>query len=166
MPDSSLILADPPLWMGELPDQWSDVDLPVVVNLCGVMPGGSPAPGQRVHVFPLLDVLDRDVLPTRIAVEKLVDVVHESIDARGSYWHCHAGLNRSGFAVAAYLVRHKGYRISTAIKHMRASRSPMVLCNSLFESTLRNWYGGKDEQTFEPVSFEQWLRERIGRREA
>lgn len=162
--DRSLIVSEPPLWMGELPGHWNDVAEPVVVNLCGVLPSGTPARGQSVHVFPLVDVQDPEILPLRADLEALLDDVHSSIGDRASYWHCHAGINRSGFAVAAYLHRHRGLRISAAIERLREKRSPMVLCNSLFEATLRQWYGGADEQHFEPISFERWVRARLGGR--
>jgi hypothetical protein len=162
--DRSLIARNPHLWMGELPHHWSDVAEPVVVNLCGQLPQGMPARGQTVHVFPLVDIQDPEILPARADLEKLLDEVHGSIGDKASYWHCHAGINRSGFAVAAYLHRHRGQRISAAIATLRENRSPMVLCNALFEATLRAWYGGPEEQHFEPVSFERWVRERMGGR--
>ena len=54
-------------------------------------------------------------------------------------------------------------RISEAIVTLRQQRSPMVLCNSLFERRLREWYGGEDEQEFRPFDVETYLRERLGR---
>ena len=81
---------------------------------------------------------------------------------QGTYWHCHAGINRSSFAAAAYLHRHRGLRISEAITLIREKRSDMCLCNSLFEETLRAWYGEDDEQDFTPFDLDTYLREKWG----
>lgn len=162
--DYHLISEEPvPLYMGELPRRWEEVPTRVVVNLCGVFPMGN-ALGKVVHGLPMVDVMDPELVPDRRSLEAFLDAVHAHAAVEPSYWHCHAGLNRSGLAVAAYLHRHRGVRISDAIRSMRHRRTPMVLCNSLFERLLRTWYGGEDEKEFEVVSFEQWAAERSGRR--
>lgn len=163
--DHHLVSESPaPLFMGELPRRWEDVPAAVVVNLCGPMHPLGDACGRVVHQLQLLDVLDPEVLPSRRRIEGFLDAVHEHASTEPTYWHCHAGLNRAGLAVAAYLHRHRGLRISAAIRHLRERRSPMVLCNAYFEGVLREWYGGEDEQAFEPVSIDLWLHEREGRR--
>lgn len=162
--DYHLISEEPvPLFMGELPRRWEEVPARVVVNLCGVYPLGN-ALGRVVHGLPMLDVMDPDLAPDRRSLEAFLDAVHSHARAEATYWHCHAGLNRSGLAVAAYLHRHRGVRISDAIRSMRQRRTPMVLCNSLFEGMLREWYGEDDEKAFEIVSFDEWAAERNGRR--
>ena len=163
--DYHLIHEDPaPLYMGELPRRWEDVPARVVVNLCGVFPGGEPF-GRIVHGFALIDALDPEVMPERRQFEQFLHGIHSLAANEASYWHCHAGINRSGLAVAAYLHLHRGLRISTAIEIMRERRSEMVLCNSAFERQLRDWYGQRDERTFSPFSFETWRVERLGKRE-
>ena len=67
-------------------------------------------------------------------------------------------------AVATYLHRHRGMRISDVIDTLRGVRSPMVLCNSTFETRLREWYGEPDELDFEPFDMEKWIVERTGGR--
>lgn len=141
-----------PLFMGALPRRWDDVPSRVVVNLCGILPYGDGLFGRVVHLMPMLDVPEPELLPDRGRLESFLDAVHAHAGAEPSYWHCHAGLNRSGFAVAAYLHRHRGARISDAIRGLRGVRSPMVLCNATFERVLREWYGGPDEQALEPVT--------------
>ena len=153
-----------PLFMGAMPDRWDDVPARVVVNLCGDL-RGYPGVGRRFHLMPMLDVLDPDQMPDRRDLESFLDAVHHEAEHEPTYWHCHAGLNRSGLAVAAYLHRHRGLRISDAIRLLRDRRRPMVLCNSLFEARLREWYGADDEQGFEPLALETWLAEHQGRRE-
>ncbi len=158
--DYHLISAEPaPLFMGELPRAYQDIPARVVVNLCGVYPVGEPF-GRMVFSMPLLDALEPELCPKREELERFLDAVHHFAGTEASYWHCHAGINRSGLAVASYLHRHRGLRIGEAVATMRARRSPMVLCNSLFEGNLRGWYGTQEERGFEPFDMEQYLRER------
>jgi protein-tyrosine phosphatase len=49
--------------------------------------------------------------------------------------HCQAGLNRSGL-VAAQVLMLKGWPAVEAINHLREKRSPLVLCNTAFETWL------------------------------
>lgn len=52
--------------------------------------------------------------------------------------HCQAGCNRSGLVAARALMLWKGYTSDQAIKLLRESRSPLVLCNQTFENYLRS----------------------------
>ena len=163
--DYSLVSNNPsPLFMGELPRDWQDIPARIVVNLCGAFPWGEPF-GRLVLSWPMLDALEDRLMPDRSEIERFVDLVHVYADHEPSYWHCHAGLNRSGVVVATYLHRHRGLAIGEAIQHLRKARHPMVLCNSTFERKLRRWYGGDDEQEFEPFDMTVWLKEREGLRE-
>ena len=150
------------LFMGELPPRWDVIPAPVVINLCGVYPHGDPA-GRMVLGMPMLDVLDRSMVPERDALEGFLASAHALVAEQASYWHCHAGINRSGLALAAYLHLYRGLRISEAIGTLRAQRSEMVLCNHLFEGLLREWYGGPDEQEFQRFDLQTYLKEREGR---
>lgn len=51
--------------------------------------------------------------------------------------HCQVGMNRSGLVAAAAMVK-LGYHPGNAIAHLRASRSPVVLCNPSFEHYIRS----------------------------
>ncbi len=151
------------IFLGPLPRQWSDIPAPCVINMCGAYPNGEPE-GLTVFAMPLLDVQERSAMPERAEFESFLASIHEKASVTASYWHCHAGLNRSSLALAAYMHLYRGYRISDAIEHIRARRSPLCLCNSLFEETLRGWYGDDDEQDFVPVDMNAWLTERTGGR--
>ena len=159
-----IVEGPPPIFMGPLPRSWSSVPAPVVVNMCGVFPWGAPD-DHLVFAIALHDIQDEDALPPRLTFERFLEGIHSQAGKRPSYWHCHAGLNRSGLALGAYLHLYGGMRISDAISTMRERRSPLVLCNALFEATLRKWYGDDDEQEFVPVDIDKWLRERTGGRE-
>ncbi len=150
-----------PLYMGELPRDWAEIPARVVVNLCGVYPWGEPF-GRVVLSLPMLDALDSALMPTRQDIERFGDAAHGYAANEPTYWHCHAGLNRSGLAIASYMHRYRGMRISEVIAQLRGVRNTMVLCNSTFEGRLREWYGDADEQDFEPFDMEKWILERTG----
>lgn len=151
------------MWMGELPYSYTQCPARVVVNLCGVHPPGQTF-GRVIHTLGLLDAQDEDLAPQRVDLERFLAAVHLSAGAEGSYWHCHAGLNRSGLAVAAYLHLYRGQPIGRAIDHLRATRNPYVLCNARFEGLLREWYGTPEEQDYEPIGMAAYLAARTGGR--
>ncbi len=155
--DHHRVSTDPaPLFLGELPRRWDDIPARVVVNLCGVFPGGDPF-GRWIFAMPLVDAIDPKVVPERKLLEQFLAGIHPWAVSHSSYWHCHAGINRSGFAVAAYLHLYRGMRISEAIAHLRGTRSHMVLCNDEFERALRVWFGDETEQEFEKIPISAWL---------
>ena len=152
------------IFLGPLPQQWKEVPAPVVINMCDGYPNGD-RDGYTVCALPLLDLQEDEAMPSREVFETFLASVHTHAANASSYWHCHAGLNRSSLALAAYLHLYRGYRISEAIEQIRARRSPLCLCNALFEKTLRVWYGEKNEQDFVPVDMNAWLTERTGGRD-
>jgi protein-tyrosine phosphatase len=155
-----LVSDDPtPMYLGELPRRFEEIPARVVLNFCPVQAGGSPV-RHVCLLLPMADTLDQGMLPSRSNFERHLHAAHPYAAAEATYWHCHAGINRSAMALAAYLHLYRGQRISAAIALLRRRRSDMVLCNSLFERTLREWYGDPDEQDFEPFSFETYLRGR------
>lgn len=155
-PDWDLVVDGPPkIFLGALPALYADVPGDVVVNLCGV-PVADASSRRASHVWELLDTQSHEHLPSRDLVDAFVDLVAPDVDLHDSYWHCHAGINRSSFVLCAYLHRRRGLRISEAIRTLRERRTPLVLCNATFERRLRQWYGGPDEQDFEPFPYERW----------
>ena len=159
-----IVQGPPPIYMGPLPRTWGVVPAPVVINMCGVFPDGPPSQ-HKVFALALHDLQEAEALPSRSAFEAFLDSIHVYAESTPTYWHCHAGLNRSGLALAAYLHRFHGMRISSAIALMRQRRSPLVLCNAVFERTLRSWYGGDDEQEFTSIDLDAWLVARTAGRE-
>ncbi len=153
--------APAPIFMGELPRDYGELPATVVVNLCGVFPPSAPL-GMVVFGLPLYDCLDPALAPRREDIEAFLSAVHPIVGKSASYWHCHAGLNRSGIVLAAYLHLYRDMPISAAIRQLRERRSGMVLCNASFERMLRTWYGQAHEQAFEPVPMDRWLAERNG----
>lgn len=156
--------APTPIFMGELPDDYAFAPADVIINACGVFPPLT-VPAPTILTLPMLDTLELEYLPNRKQIEAFVAGAHVHVERGPTYWHCHAGLNRSGILLATYLHLYRGMRISDVITTLREKRSPMVLCNNVFERTLRTWYGGEDEQAFETFDLATYLRERVRRRE-
>ena len=146
------------MWVGELPGARTPVPAGIVINVSGTYPHYAP-PVRIVLALPFLDVPDATMLPARADVERFLDGVDVHAKADGTYWHCHAGINRASFVAAAYMHRHRGMRISQAIDTLRERRSPLVLCNPVFERVLREWFGDAEEQEFEPFTMERYLEE-------
>lgn len=162
MNDYDRILDSPtPLYLGRFPTEPSHLNVACFVNLCGELPHGIPN-GIATYVLPLKDTLDPILRPKRAAVEQFLATVHEHVKVAPSYWHCHAGLNRAGFALSAYLHLYHDFKISDAIAMLREKRSEYVLCNSNFEGFLREWYGDADEKTFTLTDEDVYYRRRNG----
>lgn len=163
--DYDLISEEPsPLYMGELPRNFAQVPAAVIINLCGAYPTGTPH-GLVMFNLPLHDTLDPQMIPSRESLEAFLASVHNHVEKKTSYWHCHAGINRSGLMLASYLHLYRDLRISDAISSLRERRTPMVLCNNIFERLLRTWYGDPTEQEFSGFTLETYMRERQRRRD-
>ena len=79
---------------------------------------------------------DRGDVPDLALLEDLAAWVNEKRLLAPTLVHCQAGLNRSALVTGLALVR-SGWTAEAAIGHMRARRSPAVLCNTAFERWLR-----------------------------
>lgn len=138
-----LVSEDPhPLYIGEMPFSYDDIPGRVAINASAMTPAQTP--GKVILAFPMVDVDDLAFLPDRSTVERFLDAAHAFAQYEPTYWHCHAGLNRSGLLVAAYLCKYRGGRIDEVIAHLRERRSPLVLSNGLFERSVRDWYSAPD----------------------
>lgn len=150
-----------PLFMGEIPDAYDRVPARVAVNLCGMFP--FPSPTTIVLAFPMYDTLEIELVPSREDIERFLAVTHIYAENEATYWHCQAGLNRSGICVAAYLHLYRSVPIGEAIALLRTRRHESVLCNTLFERLLHEWYGAAAEKPQESPSVAGWLSRRLGR---
>jgi protein-tyrosine phosphatase len=162
MNDFDRILSAPaPLYLGRFPTEPAHHNVECFVNLCGELPHAIPN-GVATYVLPLKDTLEPDLKPRRKAIEQFLAAIHEHVKVAPSYWHCHAGLNRAGFALSAYLHLYHDFKISDAIALLREKRSEYVLCNSNFEGILRDWYGTADEKGFTPTDDDVYYQRRDG----
>lgn len=122
----------PNLWMGGcLPGVRLPDDFAHVVSLY---------PWERYRLGPDTQRVEIRLYDSaRMESGELLHLVAEAIlgmrSAGKTLVHCQAGLNRSGLLTALALV-HDGWAPADAIAHLRATRSPLVLCNRAFEAWL------------------------------
>ncbi|AWW37613.1 protein phosphatase [Streptomyces sp. AS58] len=133
----------PGLWMGghEFTGRSGQVEFAVVgdefdlVQSLLRLPGHGPDPGVEHQVWPIPDgPLDGTQLA---GVIRLAEAACDAMDqGRRVLVRCYHGYNRSGLVIAHALVRG-GASTETAIRLIRARRSPWALHNDLFVEYLR-----------------------------
>jgi len=105
-------------------------------------PGEITAAGLRHHSLPLAPILPlTGPLQEMILreLEAVLDTVHAEVRAgQPVLIHCHAGKDRTGLALTAYLVRYHGLDIDTAIERVRAVR-PIAMSAPGYEATARRF---------------------------
>lgn len=142
--DFSLVHEDPyPLVLGADPDDYLyDYmrEFPLIVNMTGDA-GHETTTHAIVMHYSMIDAPHEDLVPPQDRCEAFLRAAHVFASTGPSYWHCAAGINRSGFMVAAYLHLHRGLGIVDAISLLREKRHRFVLSNSMFERTLLERYG-------------------------
>lgn len=84
---------------------------------------------------------DADVSEVEEALGEYAAWIRRRIAEGPTLVHCQAGLNRSGLLVALVLIQ-EGMEPAEAIAHLRAVRSPAVLCNKSYE----NWLLGRGKK--------------------
>lgn len=137
-------------WLGACPDESYPEQYQLVINLYGCFPSrvakdGLPK-GLICFTMPFYDVEKPDLLPTRSQLTALLMSVRSTtcellnqdnhIDV---LWHCQAGINRSAFVLALYLMEMHQFHHSAAIELIHARRSDLCLGNRLFVETLKGW---------------------------
>jgi len=140
--DADLIVDFPPLWLGEFPD---DIDDLIAKTHCKVIVNCTPEGHQLIEPQHRLTILqfpfyDIDESPNQRDIIDFLELVDQAIKNKASFWHCHAGLNRSGFMLAAFLHLHKHIPIRHAIQLLRDRRSSSILFNKTFENSLFSWF--------------------------
>ena len=72
-------------------------------------------------------------------LEPVLTVVHAEVSAgQPTLVHCHAGKDRTGLALVAYLVRHRGLDVNEALARVRAVK-PTALSAPGYEATARRF---------------------------
>ena len=70
-----------------------------------------------------LDVLDSPEVKIKDYFHKTGEFINEAIEKYGGVFvHCHAGISRSSTIIMAYMISHKGYSFSDALKHCKSQR--------------------------------------------
>ena len=83
-------------------------------------------------VAPLQDLLLRGIEPVLVTIHDKVSVGHPTLV------HCHAGKDRTGLVLVAYLVRYHGLDVNEAIARVRAVR-PIAMSTPGYEATARRF---------------------------
>ena len=81
---------------------------------------------------------DDDISNVEKKLQPILEWMHQCVLSGPTLVHCQAGLNRSGLLTALYLIRYQHYTPDEAIKKLRSTRSPAVLCNQSFEQYVRS----------------------------
>lgn len=77
-------------------------------------------------------LFDSSELESDINLNFIADLAAECVNEGKTLIHCQAGLNRSNLIAAKVLIG-QGMEPADAIALLREKRSPMVLCNKVFE---------------------------------
>lgn len=118
------------LWMGACPEPVLPAYFTYVLNLYPEHVYSTEAEIRLVRLH------DSEFLPRPELLEELAAWVNEKRHRGPTLVHCQMGLNRSALVVGLALIR-AGMPADEAIRHLRAKRSPAVLCNPYFEEWLR-----------------------------
>lgn len=144
-------------WLGEEPDDYKQETWDLVVNLTRSL----PSPRQHmdgwrtqsvecpVLVFPFTDDSTPEYLPSEDSFRAFVGCIGSMVRLLENrkdktktprvLFHCAAGINRSSFVLGLFLVSRHHLSPDEAISTIRQNRYPLCLCNTLFESKLREW---------------------------
>lgn len=109
--------------LGGRPDDYTKVER--VANSVVCLTAEPPSPGVLglpVYWVPMWDTGERRELPDAKKLKEVLGLVAHL--PRPVYWHCEQGINRSAFALAAYLILYRGQAPQAAIDHVRRCRSP------------------------------------------
>lgn len=112
-------------------------------------PDEVPAAGLRHHSLPMPPILPltdslQDMLLGRLE-EVLATVQAEVSAGQPTLVHCHAGKDRTGLTLTAYLVRYHGLDVEQAISQVRAVR-PNAMSAPGYEGTARRFAAGEEEK--------------------
>lgn len=132
------------------PGQFAAAGLQAIVSLNSQAdPEAIASAGLRHHSLPLPPILPmtgalQDMILHRL--EEVLATVHAEMSAgQPTLVHCHAGKDRTGLALTAYLVRYHGLDVEEAIERVR-SANPIAMSAPGYEATARRFaeQEGKD----------------------
>lgn len=92
-------------------------------------------PGGDLDSFTAVRLYDGPVVPDEKQLYTLARWINVCVDHGPTLVHCQAGLNRSGLLAALSLIL-RGWTAEDAVRKLRDTRSPAVLCNRRFVAWL------------------------------
>ena len=104
-------------------------------HIFSLYPWGRFYPGGDLDSLVEVRLYDGKVIPDEEQLFALARWINVCRKHGRTLVHCQAGLNRSGLLTALALIMD-GMTPVEAIEKLRASRSPVVLCNKAFETWL------------------------------
>lgn len=125
---------EPNLWQGGCKN---GVDLGgCFKHIVSLYPWERYRPGGELDSFLEVRLYDGPAIPDEEQLLSLAQWINVCKKHGPTLVHCQAGLNRSALVTGLSLVL-AGKPADEVITHMRATRSPAVLCNKAFETWLR-----------------------------
>ena len=95
---------------------------------------------EHLNTFLEVKLYDSNKMPPIEKIERIADWVNVCTETGPTLVHCQAGLNRSALVAAIALLRkHPERTPDEVIALLREKRSPVVLCNTTFESFVREY---------------------------
>jgi hypothetical protein len=140
--DFHLIVEEPyPIYLGALPwNSYDEVPADVIFNFCGDIP--ELGVQKTTIIFPFLDSNNPAAIPHEEDILSFMNVASMYARKGPTFWHCHAGINRSAFMLARYLHNHdpnfEGASIDYIIDLIRRKRYDYCLSNDAFVHSLRS----------------------------
>lgn len=108
-----------------------------IVNCTEEMPMKS-SQGTRIAVNDDMETASLDKM--FVALISIVDVIHQKLqDGKKVVVHCLAGQQRSPTVIAAYLMKHHGYKLQNAIQYIREKRHEAFFWSINFLDTLQRY---------------------------
>lgn len=107
------------------------------------------AAGLRHHSLPMLPILPlseglQDMLLRHL--EEVLATTHSEVSAgQPTLMHCHAGKDRTGLALTAYLVRYYDLKVEEAIARVRGVQ-PVAMSAPGYEATARRFAQREQEK--------------------
>jgi hypothetical protein len=132
------------------PDQLAAGGLRVIVSLnTQADPAAIAGAGLRHHSLPLPPILPMTGRLQEMILQGLEEVlatIHGEVSAgQPTLVHCHAGKDRTGLALTAYLVRYHNLDVEEAIERVR-SVNPIAMSAPGYEATARRFAEREKEQ--------------------
>ena len=91
---------------------------------------------KRVFLFPFLDIEHEKEIPSAESISDFIEVARIYTQRGPTFWHCHAGINRSAFMLALYIWMETERTMEESIGLIRSRRDVRCLNNKVFESYL------------------------------